>query len=82
MTPTPEEKKNELIEKFKKYANEQSPTSYDYNASEHKKNAKQCAAICVEQLIESFGAYTGMHDQEFFDSERNYWQQVLNLLTK
>jgi hypothetical protein len=46
------------------------------NADSWNKEAKQCALICVDELIESYGNYTGMYDQDFFDSEKRYWQQV------
>jgi len=38
--------------------------------------AKQCAFVTVDELISSYSQYTGMHDQEFFDSERKYWESV------
>lgn len=70
---TPDVKAKELIYKFTTHTqlfNESRGWYSDVNA------AKNCAIISVDELISSYSAYTGMHDQDFFDSELKYWQQV------
>ncbi len=44
--------------------------------------AKQCALIAVDELINSWCAYTGMYEQQFFDSELKYWEQVKTEIEK
>lgn len=70
------------VEKAKELVNEKyyQPLTLHLNVNNNSKQmweyAKLCALIAVKELIKSFGEYTGMHDQEFFDSERLYWEQV------
>lgn len=44
--------------------------------------AKQCAIICATEMIESYSKYTFRYEQEIFDSEVAYWQDVLTELNK
>ena len=74
---TPEEKANELIEKFKSFSHDILTTmdSVPCIISDipTEKTAKQCAAICVHEVLNVLdaGAYNGK-------KEIDYWQQVLN----
>jgi hypothetical protein len=43
---------------------------------EHDKAAIDCALVAVTELVNSYAQYTGMYDQEFFTSERQYWENV------
>lgn len=74
---TPEEKAKELIEKFSKAA-----TQYDFNEirgwfaneKETEDNAKKCAIICVEEIL-------NLHSDIWISKEQTeYWQQVKNYL--
>lgn len=67
---TPKEKAKQLVDRYKNLCPH--PTEIYLDTDE----AKLCAVITVDELIGSYAAYSGMYDQEFFDSERNYWQQV------
>jgi hypothetical protein len=44
--------------------------------------SKKIAINLVDETIKSFSQYSGMHDQEFFDSEAQYWQQVKTEINK
>lgn len=70
---TPEEKAKELIEKFM-------PFCYRVNegASIHVENAKQCAEICVKEIIDN-------HVKHFDDAFPNvvaHWNKVLEQIQK
>lgn len=73
MTPT---------EKAKELVNERyyQPLTLHLNVNNNSKQmweyAKRCALIVTDELIASFGQYTGMYDQEFFDGAKQYWQEV------
>lgn len=72
---TPQEKANELSEKFwqeLKYIGDH-PRAITNTAT-------YCAIACVDEIVKSYSAYKGMHDQEFFDNEVNFWTAVLNHL--
>lgn len=60
----------ELIEKF----------TMD-NTRNGERNGIKCALIAVDELIKS-NSITGMYDQDFFDSEINYWINVKNEIQK
>lgn len=56
---------------------------YNHNMSfEEIYLAKECAIIAVNELITTFSAYKNMYDQDFFDDELNYWQEVKKELEK
>lgn len=38
------------------------------------------AEACVEEIITSWNQYSGMYDQEHFDTQVDYWQKVLKIL--
>jgi hypothetical protein len=66
MELTPKEKAKELVDKY----------FQNWNLSLTVEDSKQCALIAVDELIGSYAAYSGMYDQEYFDSEMNYWIEV------
>lgn len=45
-----------------------------------KQDAKTAAILCVQEILESYGVYKGMYDQEAFDGESKYWTEVRNHL--
>lgn len=67
---TAAEKAKELVDRYVPFTPAEEEPEYLY--------AKQCALICVDEIIESYSKYSGMHDQEFFNSEITFWQEVKN----
>ena len=59
---TPKEKAEELVEKFYKYA-------HGLTENVFKQNAKQCALIAVDEVIDAL-------DQSLVDADIEYWKQV------
>lgn len=74
---TKESKGDELIEKFLKM---EYGILQEYLPGSHERVATQCAIIAVEEIIKAWNAYSGMHDQDFFEAEVDYWGEVLNYL--
>lgn len=71
---TPKEKAEELVERFGRVI----PFQDTYYSEEelykmHKKDAKQCALICVEQMIE---------ECEGYPKGIKYWQEVKQEINK
>ena len=89
---TAKDKAIELVNKFRPYADKRArPTSLNlsgssggitFNTQDLMKSAKQCALIAAEELIVSFSDYKGMYDQDFFESEATYWNDVKNNIEK
>jgi hypothetical protein len=71
-------KAHELIEKYwHEISGVPNYVGVDLSSDDsYVKSAKLCALICVDELISSYAQYTGMYDQDFFDSEREYWQSI------
>jgi hypothetical protein len=44
--------------------------------------AKRFALIAVDELIETFSRFNGMYDQEVFDLELLFWQEVKSEIQK
>ena len=64
---SPKEKAQELIGKFYKYSRQDSSGFLVSNEDMYIKNAKQCAIICVDEIL----------DLDFFSLEgREYWEEV------
>lgn len=61
---TPEEKAKELVEKFYEYSQDVGRTRY---------NSKQCAIICVDEIIEVLAPFSWNPNSR---SHQEYWQQV------
>lgn len=78
---TPQQKADELVERFRKYAH---VPYHDNNpiTEEETKNAIQCAIICVEEILESdpCSPSTGGSEYEDFKHPYDFWQSVLNEL--
>ncbi len=74
---TTEEKAKELIEKFQPYC--------DYDAGhiyKQKENAKACALICVEEILDAFACLKGYSWSGDRDKDPvKKWQQVKEYLT-
>ena len=78
MIPTPEEKAKELVDKFR---NEFKWVEKDFPVDLYR-DAKQCALICVDEIIESWAKYNGEIDKSFYPEEIKYWQQVKESINK
>lgn len=70
MTITAKETAIELVEKYYYIKFLQEFGGMDYEL------AKQCAIIAVDEIIDTLSKYTGMHDQEFFDADVKFYEQV------
>lgn len=66
---TPEEKGRELIDKYKVF-------------SETTGLAKQCAIICVEQIIEELEDVLSITGSSFVGEEMKHWNEVLEYIKK
>ena len=77
MNLTPTQKADELIEKFRPFAD--CPDEYDYSIE--TKNATQCAIIAVKEIL-SLGLLYGIspfgNEGKQFDI---FWQEVKTILT-
>lgn len=67
---TPQEEAIALVKQFRNIL--ESPLIRGMRESE----AKECAIICIDKVIEAFSQYKGMHDQEFINADVAYFQQV------
>lgn len=73
MTPEAEKKGKELIEKFKPYA-----IGAAYDNEEWHNNAKACALICVEEILQDHKNNAYLEDWK--PNLINYWQEVKQFL--
>ena len=64
---TPKEK---AIEIYNKFRNENAVLSANVRA------IKQ-SIICVNEVIDVLSQYSGMHDQEFLDADKYFYQEVV-----
>lgn len=78
---TQQEKAKELFNKICK-ASEPMFYSSELVRSEWIKVCKEQTLIGVDELIQSFENYKGMYDQEYFDSDKKYWQEVKTEIEK
>jgi len=82
---TPEEKAKELIGRFMKHAYAEWHPEKGFDKASLETNAKQCAAICVQEILSSFNSFMdqrkNMRHELEIEAER-YWQQVLNAINK
>jgi hypothetical protein len=73
---TPKEKAQELVDKFREFADGTDSETDRYSPGVEKEKAKQCALIAVEEILNSIlGNYE-------FDFLRNYWQEVKQEIEK
>jgi hypothetical protein len=75
---TPKEKAHELVNKFRLFQSisydDDGGSVYNYNISKH--NAKQCAIICVEEILDNTGCGTCKK------SDSSYWYEVKTEIEK
>jgi hypothetical protein len=69
---TPKEKAKELVREFKKYAYYPNTEDDEIFVNELKTNAKQCALIAVDELIEFAYNYTDYNEK----STKEYLEKV------
>jgi hypothetical protein len=83
---TPKEKALELITNFRLFQSisydEDGGYSKNYNVSRH--NAKQCAIICVQEIMKAnpIVPLEYMLESEALDKAREYWQSVKTEIEK
>jgi hypothetical protein len=81
---TPEEKARSLISMFQLYAEihggNQEGARYD--ATVMTKNAKQCALIAVDEIIEVLKSGDGPPGSTYSNPGKFYWQQVKQEMQK
>lgn len=58
---TPEEKASQLVDKMDGFTYE---------------DCKRNAIVCVKEILDCLRKYSGMHDQEFIDSDIAYYVSV------
>ena len=74
---TPKEKAKELVEKFYYYANLTERQAYQGRTEDY--NAKQCALICVGEMIKEL---EGDWDDWMHEPKDKYWQEVKQEINK
>lgn len=70
---TPKEKAQELFEKYNNYLQQ------EMNCIVYVRNAKQCAMICVDEVIKSLEEYderNDTHELQNMESDFRYWEKV------
>jgi hypothetical protein len=43
---------------------------------DRRKTSKECAIVAVDEILNVLSQYNGMHDQEFFDADKQFFKQV------
>ena len=71
---TPKDKCDELIDKFS--------NRYITNVRARFIVAVEHSILAVDEIIDTYSLYTGMYEQDFFDSDLNYFKEVKNQLLK
>jgi hypothetical protein len=74
---TAKEKAQELVTKFRKYASGDDD-DYRFSPAIEKENAKLCALIAVNEVINNdvgYNAYDGVTDSDIW-IDKEYWQEV------
>ena len=84
---TPQEKAKELIEKFKPHARQLSSGFLVSNEDVIIKSAKQCALLCVNEILNShpYSPYDGAYYElpsDRMDDVKHYWNNVVKEITK
>ena len=70
MTPTPKEKAIQLIEEFEPYS-DYAECDVFTERENMRKNAKNCANICVDAILEAYNPL------EYYPEDlRDYWENV------
>ena len=76
-------KAQELVNKFREFADGTDSETDRYSPGVEKEKAKQCALIAVDEMINYFSKETFMMAYlEIAISEVNYWQEVKQELLK
>ena len=82
---TPKEKANELVSLMLQH--QHFAVKGHFNEKSCLNNAKQCALICVDEIIEtnplmSLNATYGVGSVEIYSSNKKYWQEVKQEIEK
>ena len=73
------EKAEELVEKFFSVIPVPDYDEYENPLKTHKERAKQCALICVDEIIKTF---IPKSNKKYKCDEIDYWQQVKTEIEK
>jgi len=79
---TPQERANELVERFTEKMNHTLDVSYSYSSVENiDLAAKECALICVDEIMEAnhiteFGYPNTIYTVETLTGGRQFWEEV------
>ena len=71
---TPKDKCDELIDKFS--------SRWITNVRARFIVAVEHSILAVDEIIDTYSLYTGMYEQEVFDSDLNYYKEVKKELLK
>ena len=74
----PKEKAKELVESYEMYAYSNTSHNSELFYKILRQNAKQCAIICVDEIIKAnpIVPLEFMLESEALDAAREYWQQI------
>lgn len=77
---TPKEKAKELVEKFRVITIDKALRSCNTTSEAMERTAKECALICVDEILKIFKARQGgrINNEIGFES---YWQEVKQEIT-
>lgn len=71
------DKAKQLVEKFMPLTDTAGDNCFANEAKIiNKTQAKVAASIVVDEVLNLVSAYNGMHDQEFFDADKQFFQEV------
>lgn len=73
---SPKEKAQELIGKFYKYSRQDSSGFLVSNEDMYIKNAKQCAIICVDEILNNFGTLVDGKDHYCAYFTTQFYEEV------
>lgn len=72
MTDKAQQEAERLIERFRPHAHTDWHEVYGYDKKQGNENARQCAIICVEEILKTSASE--------YAPEGDHWQSVLNIL--
>jgi hypothetical protein len=81
---TPKEKAQELVDRFREFADGTDAETDRYSPNIEKQNAKQCALIAIDEILNNavkYNAYDGVINNELW-ADDEYWQEVKKEIEK
>jgi hypothetical protein len=71
---SPKEKAQELVDRFREFADGTNPETDRYSPNIEKQKAKQCALIAVDEILSDYKNYL-MHENTEYKG-LTYWNEV------